>query len=549
MKISTQSCMQKLGMIHDAFITRHIQLLSNLFVRVQQLAKTFFKQIKIGTNASENMLPSPIISRVKSNRQTFREESLENFSLFLHSFAETSAAVLYECTREHLKFDEPTITVESLKNSAHELTEFLLRQLEDFFASRPFHESFDFFVHQVIAPHIKDFLIAEKNTRGNNHVFMQAFSELPSCTSQIKQLIEEQLRLAAEGKDFTSIQASFDKKLFMPIADKFISIMNQETLNPLIIERVSALFNRMVSPAHIDKTFADHIFPAINIKLLMTFIKHEMSVNSAAFAPIFAELLKANSDQRKAHLILMQTLLMKMTKAKCDQFTGENFYIKENRESGGKKLVLNHLTTEDWMNFSESAVISFEKKLLESPLYKLSKTLSTAEIARVLEGYSKQSTQAVDPVLGEIFINLIFKMGELPHPDLIGFFIRDNINDALTTNTREMRRSPDFLVKKLTSFLKRRFPDQESIRNFWFNDNLSPTLTTEKLALRLKTTSCLAYDLLQRFAEQKGSLVSFIARKAIYISEINLLLNRLYNKTFRNKILNLNLLSKVIGSK
>ena len=379
--------------------------------------------------------------------------------------------------------------------------------------------------------------------------FMQLWEKL-YLPKEFHELIKHVEELVSEfiTPETATLFASI-KQPALNIIQNMIKSAGQDMLKKQLVQVVQKAFEKLTLPANLDELNANVTLPAINAQLIKTLIAQQLSPNAKAAAPLFHALLVEQAPRRETNIKAIQELLIKLTKENFNHFTGKNFYVKEENS----QLSYRDLTDSDWQKLTLPLIKQTERQLLDTFLAN-GKPLDTALITveKIYEQLSKRpaaTDTSNDPVFGQMFMDLMFKIGNWPYEGLIGFFAKDKISSQLTEETRELRASHAIFISSLTATLKETFLNRQAVEEmFLSNPSLKPSqYTPQKLTHQMAVLSRLAHDLIFYFAGQQGLLSKFAVKQVVTDNPkaIDALIKTIYQKVFGNQTLNENLVIRV----
>jgi len=370
---------------------------------------------------------------------------------------------------------------------------------------------------------------------------------------ELLQLVKHAEELGSEF--ITPETAALFSKVKQPVLDIFQSMFRtaaQDLIKKQLIKVIQTGFEKVTLQAQLHELVAESVLPAINSQLISIFVAQQVGGHQSDTAPLFHSLLTQDASQRGTNTRALQGLLVNLAKANFKHFTGQKFYANESYNNGSSQLTYRDFSPEDWEKISFNVVSKFEKKLksqLKSDDMEVdTTTLSLEDVNKALGQLFKTDKKENDRVFGDLTMDLIFKLGGWSGEGLIGWFIKDNLSEELTANTREMRASHHFLIENIAEALKDNFLNEERVQQLLSDlPPKQPALTARKLAHQMETTSQIAHDMLMHFTGQQGWTVKFATRKIVTDKPkaIEDLVTGIYQKLFNHNEFNQNMILRM----
>lgn len=306
---------------------------------------------------------------------------------------------------------------------------------------------------------------------------------------------------------------------------------------------IKHLFEMITVEENFDDLNADTTFPVVNKKLILTYFNLMIEQNVAKLAPLLHRtcLNRDNEDYRNE----LKEDILTVCKNGFYYFKGNEFYSLEPTE--GDEINYMNLSDEEWHSFANDACLRLENILLQKHGEENLQRITQKEMEKTLQLHFKEPVTQNDPVWGDISMNLILNVGELPLAGAVNYFIRDALSGIITGSLVDIRGSYHFIFNNINAKLREKLLDKQFIRSLLSNEPPKQLRRSkERLQHQLKITSQIAYDLVYKLAEMKGIVVKAATWTVIGNdpSTINNIANKIYQRTFGREILNQYLVSK-----
>lgn len=351
--------------------------------------------------------------------------------------------------------------------------------------------------------------------------------------------------------DTASLFASIKDPLMM-VTQKFSITLAQDMLKKQLTLSLQKCFEMMTNPDDLNELSAETILPTVNELLLGIFIRQEIGRNISKLTPLFHDLINAVPANHKVVYKKIQEAMLLFSKAKFHEFQGKAFYVTEVTQENEAKLKIDDLQKEGILQIINPIIDDIEKLLVEKkqestrPVPSLDRKEVTAIIKKF---FDSGVTVKKEDIYGDIFMNIIFKIGGWKNENLIGYFIKDTLSQTISYATADLRYSYHFLISTVFEVMKRVMLDRPRMeRLLGSGPAYVPRFTAEKLKLQTDTLARILYDMITELAGDKGTIAKFSTKKFIYNDSkaINQLTTKIYHRILGNKILNQNLLMQII---
>jgi hypothetical protein len=327
------------------------------------------------------------------------------------------------------------------------------------------------------------------------------------------------------------------------IIKKTFVVIAKDKLKKQLVSVVQAAFEKITDPEKVDKINAEDALPKINKNILEAFAKQELGRNLNQFAPMFYELVTADSAEQDGRRLQLQQRLIQTVTGKFEQFDPEEFYGVENEQA---ELDFKGLSDQEWSVIAHSVVDELEKNILHAKINQVDfnpKTTSLGEVSDILKKAYKSEFKDNNPNFGNLGMDILFKLGKFDNEFWISYFLKDKLSASITESVEPWRRTHKKLIETLTESLKSTFLDPAAVKELLTDTPPKPNpLREQKLAHQIDVTARLAYDLI--IASANGGVLGWGTKKFLKgnSDEINQAITKIYKKLFGNKMLNQSLI-------
>lgn len=331
---------------------------------------------------------------------------------------------------------------------------------------------------------------------------------------------------------FQQIQNPIEEAL-QTVFEKSVKEIAKRGLTALI----KHLFEMVTIEENFDDLNADTTFPAVNKKLILTCFNLTIEQNITKLAPLLHRtcLNRENEEYRNE----LKENILTLCKNGFHSFNGNEFYSLEPAE--GEEITYMNLSDEEWRSFADNACLRLENVLLQKHGEENLRQLTQKEMEKTLQLFFKEPVPHNDPVWGDISMNLILNVGDLPLAGVVNYFIRDALSGIITDSLSDIRVSYHFIFNNINEKLREKLLDRNFIRGLLSKQPpKQPKKSKERLQHQLKITSQIAHDLVFKLAQMKGMIVRAATWAVIGndSSIINGIANKIYQRTFGREILN-----------
>lgn len=296
----------------------------------------------------------------------------------------------------------------------------------------------------------------------------------------------------------------------------------------------------VIQPESLNNITANATLPTLNKKLIAAFAKQEVARNPKIFLPIATAMALAPQEQKQQQKeVLFHTLMSHMI-GKFTQFNPENF-IPADSADAPEKIEGKALQAEDWIQILLPIVNDVEVQLCAAMTPETSAP-GPKEIETKFHTLFKEQEIANNPEIGNIVMDLIFRVGEMKSEWVVDWFVKDNISASTTAMLEPWRVSHEQIIHAMTDALRNKFLATDEIRRIIAGEPDKPaTLVDEKLAHQIDVTSRLAHDMITAIAQQKGTITHYAVKKllgkdhAFMNSQISLIYQRVLGSRLANE--------------
>jgi hypothetical protein len=210
------------------------------------------------------------------------------------------------------------------------------------------------------------------------------------------------------------------------------------------------------------------------------------------------------------------------------------------------------LSYEDFKKIVLPEVESMEAGIRSYQESKGTKSKESVDVA--LSGYFSEVSARVNPLFGDLTVNLVFKLGKFDSTaEFFSDWFKGMISEQISNSTHKIQKSPHFLIKKATEQIQKRFLEDseegtKELKQLLLSEkkNLPREEVEAKLQEEIAKTAKIAHDLVMRkVSDASGAWYKKpIVTKALGSNhkKLSKLISRVYGKVFSNRLMTHNLI-------